>query len=1164
MGRARAAAATAWPGHFLLPIGCLLIATDTFGATVDVEYSHRQVSHGTPQDTTVVEGSVIATFTGDEPITLIGTDPTMIQISPTQYEHTFAWDWPAAKSVSFETAGSETLLVVATPQPVWPFDPSLHTTPVVHVQSDSANLWRADSGLYVWGDHDNFLQTGSEWERPATVDFYDETNTLAWTQDIGLRINGGITRSYNQKGLRLYHDRGVEDHVDYDLFGSSPTLFRRNVLRTSRFPKYITNSPVVMGLFVDLGFMTSRNQLVTVYLNDEYWGFYGMWERLDDEWVEFTHGISDEYVMLKDGEEETGDPQEWWDFLASFGTEPDPTSHGFYERIESDLDLDRYIDWVLLNSFFASTDNGFQNNVVNLRVDGSPWLFVPWDYDDVMDPGNVASDHLRFYAAADSATFTANRPPVGHWTWNAARQEWCTMLNALMQNSVFRFRLHDRATQLLANELSVAALTSRLIAVRDERLPETTFQGGRWGGTNPTWLTNHTNDLISWVTSRHPTFSTQADTFLSDFAAPLELVEFESTPQEGSVRLDWRTRGETGNLGFVLSRSESDTTSFAPIAAWTTHAGLVGAGTTSTPVDYSFVDTGAVAGRTYFYRLAWEDAGGTTDLPWLEPGSPLQDWSDLAINEFGAENDFLVADGFGEFDDWIELYNGGADTLLLDGLHLTDDLANPTKHVMTGGLLLPPGEHVLLWADEQVAQGPTHLGFRLNDEGEEIGLYRPDGVSVIDTFTFDLQIRDKSMGRYPDGTPGFVYSWNPTPGSTNSPPQTQAFLTLNELQPTNASTIQDNAGDFDPWLEIVNPLPIPLPLDGATLTDSPGTPTEWSLPNSTLPAFARTLVWVDAEPGEGSLHASFALTSAGGWIGLYAPDASTVADSTTYPAVGADSAWARIRDLDGEWTTSSIPTPNGVNLADPPVLFINEFLASNDTNLQDETGAFEDWLEIYNPGPNPVPLGGLHLTDDLADPTQWEFPDTTLAAGGYLIVWCDEDPGDGPLHASFKLSAGGEELGLFGASEHALALIDSRVFGPQTTDVSEGRTPDGGGLWSFYPDPTPGASNQGAVGVPDGAGAFLSLSLGAPRPNPFANSTRLQFQVPAEGIAELDVFDVRGSRVALLHRGPLSAGRHEVTWSGLDDQGRAVASGVYWVRLVQGGRTDVKTVLRLR
>ncbi|MCP4515684.1 MAG: lamin tail domain-containing protein, partial [Delftia sp.] len=132
----------------------------------------------------------------------------------------------------------------------------------------------------------------------------------------------------------------------------------------------------------------------------------------------------------------------------------------------------------------------------------------------------------------------------------------------------------------------------------------------------------------------------------------------------------------------------------------------------------------------------------------------------------------------------------------------------------------------------------------------------------------------------------------------------------------------------------------------------------------------------------------------------------------------------------------------------PPPLFINEFLADNEAVNQDEQGEYEDWIEIYNAGDAPLDVGGMYLTDDLSQPTQWRIPDSTLApARGFVLIWADDDVGDGPLHANFKLGKGGEEIGLFDRDSTANALIDSLAFGAQNTDVSTGRQPDGGEVW---------------------------------------------------------------------------------------------------------------------
>jgi spore coat protein CotH len=130
-------------------------------------------------------------------------------------------------------------------------------------------------------------------------------------------------------------------------------------------------------------------------------------------------------------------------------------------------------------------------------------------------------------------------------------------------------------------------------------------------------------------------------------------------------------------------------------------------------------------------------------------------------------------------------------------------------------------------------------------------------------------------------------------------------------------------------------------------------------------------------------------------------------------------------------------------------LVINEFLASNMNAEVDEAGQHEDWIELYNNSNNAISLNGLYLTDDATKPDKWLFPlNTSIPGKGYLIVWADEDQSQGPLHASFKLSADGEFLML---SNGATGVIDSLSFGPQIVDSTFGRYPNGTGPFVSMP-----------------------------------------------------------------------------------------------------------------
>jgi len=150
----------------------------------------------------------------------------------------------------------------------------------------------------------------------------------------------------------------------------------------------------------------------------------------------------------------------------------------------------------------------------------------------------------------------------------------------------------------------------------------------------------------------------------------------------------------------------------------------------------------------------------------------------------------------------------------------------------------------------------------------------------------------------------------------------------------------------------------------------------------------------------------------------------------------------------------------------PPALRINEFMALNTNGIQDETGTREDWVEIFNAGTETINLGGMYLTDNLQATTKWEFPSVNIEPDGFLLVWCDSDPEDGPLHTTFKLSAAGESIGLFDSFTGNNQLVDSYVFGSQIENASEGLLPDDGTQWTTYFTPTPGFPNPSVSPAP--------------------------------------------------------------------------------------------------
>ena len=69
---------------------------------------------------------------------------------------------------------------------------------------------------------------------------------------------------------------------------------------------------------------------------------------------------------------------------------------------------------------------------------------------------------------------------------------------------------------------------------------------------------------------------------------------------------------------------------------------------------------------------------------------------------------------------------------------------------------------------------------------------------------------------------------------------------------------------------------------------------------------------------------------------------------------------------------------------------INEVMAGNKQAVTDEEGNYSDWIELYNPGTTAVSLSGWGLSDSKLEQAKWAFPDVSIPAGGYLVVYCDK------------------------------------------------------------------------------------------------------------------------------------------------------------------------------
>jgi hypothetical protein len=484
----------------------------------------------------------------------------------------------------------------------------------------------------------------------------------------------------------------------------------------------------------------------------------------------------------------------------------------------------------------------------------------------------------------------------------------------------------------------------------------------------------------------------------------------------------------TGAWRYNTNAAFNDTSWTAPAfndAAWLSGPALLYNESAALPAPKS---TQLALGRTtYYFRTRFNHVGGPAGAS-LKISTILDDGAVFYLN--------------GQ-----EIFRQG----MLDGAVNYSTFASPGvgDAVLTGPFIVPGG--ALLGGDNVLA----------------VEVHQSSAASSDVVFGMTLETTYDTVTRY---TPGLANSVRAT--LPPFPP-----LWLNEALPNNfflgTNGITDRFGEREPWVELYNGGTTNLSLNGYSLANNYTNLAQWPFPASAVIGPKQFLiVWIDGEPGESTateFHANFrAAPDIGSVVLSKGTNLASVIDHLNYSVPVAGRSYGSFPDgaVSGR-RTMTVVTPNATNNpASAPIdVRINEWMADNATTLADpaDTGLdYEDWFELYNPATNAVDLTGFFLSDTTTNTTQWAIPaGTTIPARGHLLVWADGEPGqNGPgstdLHASFSLARTGEAIALFAPDG---TVIDAVTFGAQTTDVSQGRFPDGAASIYFMTNTTPRAAN---------------------------------------------------------------------------------------------------------
>ncbi len=484
------------------------------------------------------------------------------------------------------------------------------------------------------------------------------------------------------------------------------------------------------------------------------------------------------------------------------------------------------------------------------------------------------------------------------------------------------------------------------------------------------------------------------------------------------------------------------------------------------------------------YYITHHTQAGTLDTPAAR----------VRLNEVMLSNKGAVPDEYGDYPDYVELYNPTNENLDITGYGLSDDMLAGAKYVFPQGTILESGGFYLVYcAGEE--RDDHHASFKLSAT-EELVLYETTG-NIVESMALQSVSAGHSLSR---DEAGAWLDMAPSPGYPNTPEGAALYaqslknsedigLYINEFMAANKSVVTDERGLYSDWIELYNATDAELDLSGFGVSDALSQPMKYALPEGTKIAPKGYLIlWCSGEASEAGaeeIHVPFGLRA-------YEEDVvisnalGRVIDSYSYSRQEDDMSMARVPDGTGEFTATARPTPGYPNTDagyaefaannNRPLgtLYFGEMMGRNATALK-VGNEYPDWAELVNAGNESVNLKGYAVSNSVNNPAKWVFPDVSIEPGERLLLYAT---GDGVSAASmnfdasavqkknlrlnFRISTTGETLYLFDPEGRLLDKLSSGAF---LSDVSCGRRPDG--ALCYYTASTPGAENgaEGYLGI---------------------------------------------------------------------------------------------------
>lgn len=447
------------------------------------------------------------------------------------------------------------------------FDEAFAALPTLSLVFAPDALFHPSTGIYQRPS-----QEGIAWERPLSVEFFVPNGSEPGFQiDAGIRIQGGSSRNTDTPkhsfSLRFRADYGSEK-LRYPLFEKTPsgeTAVERFDLLQLR-PEYnfgwmhrhwyqaeralYGRDQWTSDLYNAMGQNGSHGRWVHLFLNGIYWGLYDVHERPDaDHMANYFGGVDDEYDTVNSSRATNGD-------LVAYNTMMDIAygnieSLSTYNGIQRYLDLDAFIDYMLVNAYVGNRDwDGHNWRAARKREPGAGFLFFPWDTEFAISQvaGGVFPTPPDFFSTSLNTNVTTkngNRRPTG-------------LHQRLSRNAEYRLRYADHIRRHMFNggvltpEKAAATWRARSPSIAKAIVAES----ARWGDFRRDVLPGRWNSNQFDLYTRDHHYLPVLDWLFETYIPQRTNIVFQQLRSQGlypsTDAPDFSQHGGTVPRGFVL------------------------------------------------------------------------------------------------------------------------------------------------------------------------------------------------------------------------------------------------------------------------------------------------------------------------------------------------------------------------------------------------------------------------------------------------------------------------------------------------------------------------------------------------------------------------------------------------------------------------------------